>query len=251
MENEELPETARFAPGSMDYVLSEIENPDVRERILRIAHESGIHKEDPVWSLILLVQAAQDSKEWAGKAAQAAGDAADRVREAIQSLPEKIKESAGTGVKVVKETVGDAGAAAAAEVKDAGMMVGKALVQAIRKESEIFKSGLASSGQAAKEQTLEELKADLSHAVNSALKIRFTTTLLVSVLSILAVVVGAYIFGAQNGPIFGPMAKEYPHLILCDRPGWEKRWGMDGGKKVLFCGPFSKRDGTTSGWRIP
>ncbi|AKS23491.1 hypothetical protein ABH19_06620 [Leptospirillum sp. Group II 'CF-1'] len=204
MENEELPETARFAPGSMDYVLSEIENPDVRERILRIAHESGIHKEDPVWSLILLVQAAQDSKEWAGKAAQAAGDAADRVRDAIHSLPEKIRESVGAGVEAVKETVGTAGVEAASEIKTAGITVGRALVEAIRKESETFKSELNLSAKSKKEETLEELKSDLSSAVNSAMKTRFTSTLLISVLLILATIIGTgaagYVYGKKLTP---------------------------------------------------
>lgn len=206
----------------------------------------GIRADDPIWILVLGVRQAEQAKAWAGQAAQAAGEAADRVREAIHSLPEKIKESAGAGVEAVKETVGSAGAAAAEEVKDAGMLVGKALVQVIRNESEIFRSGLVSSGKAAKEQTLEELKADLSHAVNSALKTRFTTTVLLSVLSILVIVAGAYIFGAQNGPLFGPMSKEYSHFLACDKAGWEIKEFEDGN----HCFPYSGKN-HQHGWRIP
>ena len=229
----------------MDEATKEMD-PESREKALRIAHKYQIGEEDPAWTFISLLLDAQAAKEWAGGAAKAAGEAADRIRDEIRSLPDKIRESAGAGAEVVKETVGDAGAAAAAEVKDAGMLVGKALVQVIRNESEIFRSGLVSSGKAAKEQTLEELKADLSDAVNSALKTRFTTTVLLSVLSILVIVAGAYIFGAQNGPLFGPMSKEYSHFLACDKAGWEIKEFEDGN----HCFPYSGKN-HQHGWRIP
>lgn len=123
-----------------------------RERALRIAHKYGIEEGDVTWTLVLMILDGQESKEWAGGAAKAAGEAADRVRDEIRGLPEKIKESAGAGGEAVKKTVEDAGVSAAEEVKKAGIDVGRALVGAIRKEGGDFEKTLKATASSKKDE---------------------------------------------------------------------------------------------------
>ena len=163
MENEEDQSTPeRFAPGTMDHVLSGIESPEIREKILRIAHEAGVRKEDPVWTLILLILDAQDSKTWAGQAAQAAGEAADRIRDEIRGLPGAVSAGAIDGaekakkaleaaiVAAMRQSAGDI-AAQGRELRGQVQSALSAFVPALKdKEDEVVKTWRANLAAAAK-----------------------------------------------------------------------------------------------------
>lgn len=166
MEPVENEGSRRFAPGTMDHVLSEIDSPEIRESILRIAHESGVRQEDPVWMVIRLILEAQDAKTWAGGAAKAAGEAADRIREEIRSLPDQIRESAGAGGEAVEKTVKEAGVLAAGEVRSAGLDVGKALIAAIRKEGGDLEKSLKTAASGKKDEIVGGWLVDLSAAAS-------------------------------------------------------------------------------------
>ena len=64
-------------------------------------------------------------------------------------------------------------------------------------------------------------------------------------------IIGAYIYGSQNGPIFGAMAKDYRSLVACVSPGWTKQKVTIKGENYLMCSPgLDPKTGKLYGWRI-
>ena len=64
-------------------------------------------------------------------------------------------------------------------------------------------------------------------------------------------IVGAYIYGAQHGPIFGAMAKDYPSLVSCGTPGWKMQKATIDGENYLSCyAGLDPKTGKLYGWRI-
>ncbi len=167
METEENEESQRFAPGSMDDVLSGIDSPEIRERILRIAHEAGVRPEDPLWVIIVLILKAQEAKSWAGKAAEAAGTAADSVRNAIEALPARIKSSVGDAGGDLRQTIRAAGDDSAKSIMTAGVEIGKALIDAIRKESSGFEKNLLKISEKKKDEVVNGWLKSLSEAARA------------------------------------------------------------------------------------
>lgn len=79
--------------------------PDEKVRALELARKAGIPDGDPVWRVVLLALDAQDSKTWAGQAAQAAGEAADRIRDEIRGLPGAVSAGAIDGAEKAKKAL--------------------------------------------------------------------------------------------------------------------------------------------------
>lgn len=64
-------------------------------------------------------------------------------------------------------------------------------------------------------------------------------------------IIGAYIYGAQHGPIFGAMSKDYQSLVSCSDPSWKKQKVTKEGENYLICSTGSDpKTGTIYGWRI-
>lgn len=232
-------ESQRFAPGSMDHVLSQTEFPEIREKILRIAHESGVKQEDPVWTLILLILEAHEAKAWSGQACKAAGEAADRTRNEIRNLPSTVKiaveeamtSSAGSIVAAADGEVQKSVAAGKASMADA---LNKTMSDAVTKAiDQIVKSTAAVA---------------LKIQARKWLQIGIVTNAIV--IFVLAGGAGWYGYkaGRAGGFISGVKIGEYAqHFLKCDRPGW--KIGIIKGVRV--CWPYPMPDGTISGWPIP
>jgi hypothetical protein len=234
----------RFAPGSMDHVLSGIDSPEVREKILRIAHESGVQKEDPAWSLILLILEANTSKEWSGKAAQAAGAAADRIRREILGLPKVIITSVGSGMDV-----------AANKLKEAEDKIIEGSKKAIEKAEGEAKKSLAN---AVNDKVSEAAQNAINLIVNSthveALKIQARKWALIGGVIAFGLIGTTAWWSWSHGEKVGYDAKAslneelrtgWTHFANCDKPGWKIE--IQSGKKICF--PYSTKDGTY-GWRL-
>ena len=223
----------------MDHVLSQTEFPEIREKILRIAHESGVKQEDPVWTLILLILEAHEAKAWSGQSCKAAGEAADRTRNEIRNLP-----------STVKIAVADAMSSAAGSIVAAA-------------DGEVNKS--VEAGKAAMAKALSEAMSDavtkaIDQIVKStsvmALKIQARKWALIggwtSVILVMVLVSGAsweaYKTGLSGGKSAGvAIGGNFSHFIDCDRPGWEIRV-LDNGQ--TWCFPFEDKDRKTQGWRL-
>ena len=64
-------------------------------------------------------------------------------------------------------------------------------------------------------------------------------------------IIGAYIYGAQHGPIFGAMSKDYQSLVTCNTPGWQKQKITKEGENYLSCyAGLDPKTGKLYGWRI-
>jgi len=64
-------------------------------------------------------------------------------------------------------------------------------------------------------------------------------------------IIGAYIYGAQHGPIFGAMSKDYQSLVSCSIPNWQKQKLTIEGENYLICATGSDpKTGNLYGWRI-
>ena len=102
--DEMMDEAPEEGAPKMDAVLDRL-TAEQREKALRIAHKYGISEGDVTWVLVLMLLDAQDSKNWAGQAAQAAGEAADRIRDEIRSLPEAVSAGAIDGAEKAKKAL--------------------------------------------------------------------------------------------------------------------------------------------------
>lgn len=242
----EKKEPARFAPGSMDQVLSGIDSSEIRERILRVAHESGVQREDPVWTLILLIVEAHTAREWSGKAAQAAGLAADRIRTEMDELPEVIKTSVGSGMDI-----------AANKLREASNQISAAAGAEIVKAQESAKANIAAALGTILENKIGDVVDRLRSQSNRPLHKKWLVALGAGLL--VAACFGAWggwrfyeyaknIGAADAAAYANPVSKSFYHLMECDQPGWEKKWS--GGGKELWCYPHADKDGNQYGWRI-
>jgi len=73
----------------------------------------------------------------------------------------------------------------------------------------------------------------------------------VACIVVTAGIIGAYVYGAQHGPIYGAFSEDYQLLITCNKPGWQKRVSTTTeGEKVLACYPYPATDGNLNGWGI-
>ena len=136
--------------------------PDEKVRALELARKAGIPDGDPVWRVVLLALDAQDSKTWAGQAAQAAGEAADRIRDEIRGLPGAVSAGAIDGaekakkaleaaiVAAMRQSAGDI-AAQGRELRGQVQSALAAFVPALKdKEDEVVKTWRANLAAAAK-----------------------------------------------------------------------------------------------------
>ena len=174
----------------------------LHNKILATAYKLKIDESDPTWILLRMTVEADFSKEWAGKAAQAAGEAADKVRDSIVSLPSAISRGAADGAGQVKQIITDAGIEAGGEVKKAGFEVGTTLlgvftsekgklINAIKAETDKFHSTIAGDSEAAKKAVLSTIKTDIARTAGYAVKIEWTKTLVLSVVFIVCLIIGA------------------------------------------------------------
>ena len=192
----------------MDGALAKVP-PASHLEIVKTAHEHQIDKNEPAWVLVEL-------------AMEAVGG--------VEKIAKELRESS---VKVTEAT--------AAVVNESR---GKAKDE-ITKMQEKAKGDIANA-------VGPMLKDEIGKAVDKlSIKTTAKKWLTIGVLAGVIVVtfgVGlAYLLGAQNGPVFGPLADWYPHLLTCDEPGFQTE---KIGKK-LWCIPGPSPDGKKYGWTIP
>jgi len=244
MEKKKESQPARFAPGSMDHVLAGIDSPEAREKILRIAHESGVQKEDPAWTLIQLILEANTSKEWAGKAAQAAGAAADRTRQEILGLPKVIIASVGSGMNV-----------AANKLKEAEDKIIEGSKKAIEEAEGEAKKSLSN---AVNNKVSDAAQNAINLIVNSThvevLKIQARKWALIGGVTAFGLLGTTAWWSWSHGEKVGydakaslndEIGKTWPQIVNCSDPGWKIE--MRNGEK--WCYPYAAKDGTY-GWRL-
>ena len=249
MENEgrEKTDPARFAPGTMDQVLSGIDSSEIREKILRIAHESGVQREDPAWTLILLIVEAHAAKEWSGKAAQAAGVAADRIRTELGGLPDVIKTSVGSGMDI-----------AANKLREASSQISAAAGAEIVKMQEAAKANIANALGGTLKGEIEKAVNQLKSQSNRPLHKKWGIAMGVAVL--VALVLGGWGFRDittyyekvgydSKAALNEKIQKDWPSFVNCRWPGWEIET-RNGNEQ--WCFPFAKdpKTGEVIGWRI-
>lgn len=161
MEEEQSPELDPFQK-----FLSEL-STDEKLRALELAHKYRIPDGDPVWHVVSLVLESQEAKSWAGKAAEAAGVAADSVRSAIEALPGRIKTSVIDSGGDLRQTIRAAGDDSAKSIMTAGVEIGKALIDAIRKESSGFEKNLLKISEKKKDEVINHWLKSLSEAARA------------------------------------------------------------------------------------
>ena len=192
----------------MDGALAKVP-PASHLEIVKTAHEHQIDKNEPAWVLVELAIGAVGG---------------------VEKIAKELRESS---VKVT-----DATAAVVNESR------GKAKDE-ITKMQEKAKGDIANA-------LGPILKDEIGKAVDKlAMKTTAKKWLTIGIVAGVIVVTfgfgGAYLLGAQNGPIFGPMADWYTHLLTCDEPGFQTE--MIG--KKLWCIPGRAPDGKNYGWTIP
>jgi len=229
----------------MDTVMDRL-TAEQREKALRIAHKYGIHEGDVTWVLVLLAQDAQDSKEWAGRAAQAAGEAADRIRDEIRGLPDKLKEGAASGAEAIRNNIWSGGQDLEKAIKEAVVVGGRGLLAGFQKAESQFVQKLEAAVEEKKKEVIQDWQAELATAARKNESIRAWKWLAIGAAAMIIGISGSYLAGAQNGPVFGPMAESWHGFINCEEPGWKIKELEDGS----YCFPHPAADGL-HGWRIP
>lgn len=197
-------------------IFGEAMPPDVLNRILKIQKIMGIKDDDGIWQVIIPLEYYQ------------------RLHE---QLPSSMRAESEVITRQVKEASGSVIRAAAEEVQKGQKL---ALLE-IKKAQEEAKGDVAR----ALGPTLEtEIRKTISKL--STKKWLYIGLAVGAVVMVLAIA-GAYSVGAQNGPLFGPMAQSWSGFKNCDGAGWKKELLQDG---HTYCFPHPAADGV-HGWRIP
>lgn len=230
---------------SFQKVLADLPD-DEKIAVFELAHKYGIPEGDPVWHEVLLVRESVKAKTASCDAAQAAGEAADRLRDELRGLPEKLKEGATSGAAEVRASVQDAGVESGNQVKEAAFEAGKAIIAAMANEGNRFAKKLEDEAAKKKESIIADWRDELATAARKNESIRAWKWLAIGAAAMIIGISGAYLAGAQNGPVFGPMAESWHGFINCEEPGWKIKELEDGS----YCFPHPAADGV-HGWRIP
>ena len=195
-------------PGAFQKVLGAL-NQGQKIRALEIARKHGIPDDDPVWHVVLTVAEAEEG-----------------IKEVAQSLRS-------ASVAVTNAT---------ADVVKANRDEAKIEIEKMQEEA---KTKIANAIGPILETEIREAVNRLSMKTTAKkwLSIGLAAGGLVATLGIS----GAYLIGAQNGPVYGPMAESYNVLKFCEEPGWAVHQDHD----VTYCEPFSTDKNALYGWKIP
>ena len=187
-----------------------------REKALRIAYRYGISEGDVTWVLVLLALDAQDSKVWAGQAAQAAGEAADRIRDEIRALPDKLKEGAAAGAQEAKIAMAQAGKEIGMVWVRAGSEIQARVAQSIQSEAENFNKKLVAAGEIKKKEIVQDWQAALTGAVKNHGRSELTKSVIFTVIALILMIGASDYLSFQYG-----MSAEQAAEKVCHGNGWE------------------------------
>ncbi len=197
--------------------------PDEVTRYLKFQKEFEVSDTDPTWMIFVWFEFYQ------------------RI---FEQFPEKAREEADEVARSLREASVKVTEATTAEVnrsRDLAVIKINQLQEMVKKNvSEALGPTL----------TKEIGKAVDTLSMETTAKKWVSIGLVVGGLVGIAGIAGAYVYGAQHGPIFGAMSKDYQKLVSCSDQGWQTRKVQVEGEIYLLCVPYALPDGSVNGWRI-
>ena len=208
--------------------------PDEVTRYLKFQKEFEVPDTDPFWMIFIWFEFYQRIFE----------QFPEKARVEAEGVARSLRDAS---VKVTEATTAEVKAARGLAVLEITDLQEKSVIE-INKTKEKAKGDIASA--LGPTLTTEIGKAVVTLSLKTTAKKWLSIGVSVAGIVVTAGILGAYVYGAQNGPIFGAMEKSYRSLVACSDQGWKKQKRVIDGEIFLVCFPYAVPDGTVNGWTI-
>jgi len=202
--------------------------PEKHLEILSTAYKYRIDENDPAWILVrLAVGSISDIEKVTNDATKALRESSVKVTEATTAEVNRSSEKAAMKISTLRD--------------ESVILINEAKEKAKGDIAEALGNTL----------TKEIGKAVDTLSMETTAKKWLSIGVSVAGIVVTAGIIGAYVYGAQNGPIFGAMSKDYQSLVACSNHGWQKQKITIEGENYLICaaGP-DPNTGKLYYWRI-